>query len=82
MKLSEDLLDAIDGGEECRGRDSQISRWADMAKRVERDRAELIALVGNCRMVLKFEHTLRPDYGWLEWITENIDPVLSRMEKP
>jgi len=43
MKLSDDLLDNIDGGDECRGRDSQLSRWADKAERLERDRAELLA---------------------------------------
>ena len=43
MTLFQDLMDAIDGGTECRGRDSQISRWADMAKRLERQHDELLA---------------------------------------
>jgi len=34
--LSTDLLDAIDGGEECRGRDAQISEWARTAEKYER----------------------------------------------
>jgi hypothetical protein len=35
-RLSTDLLDAIDGATESRGRDSQITEWADRAQRLER----------------------------------------------
>lgn len=34
--LSEDLLDAIDGATESRGRDSQITEWAGRARELER----------------------------------------------
>ena len=34
--LSSDLLDAIDGATESTGRDSQISEWADRARKLER----------------------------------------------
>ena len=30
--LKEQILDEIDGGEECRGRDSQLTSWADEIK--------------------------------------------------
>lgn len=33
--LSEELIDDIDGGEECRGRDSQLTRWIEMARKLE-----------------------------------------------
>jgi hypothetical protein len=35
MKLSEELLDDIDGSEESTGRDSRLTRWADMAAKLE-----------------------------------------------
>jgi hypothetical protein len=35
MKLSEELLDDIDGGEEYTGRDSRLTRWAGMAEALE-----------------------------------------------
>jgi hypothetical protein len=35
-RLSTDLLDAIDGATESRGRDSQITEWAARAERLER----------------------------------------------
>ena len=35
-RLSTDLLDAIDGATESRGRDSQITEWATRAERLER----------------------------------------------
>lgn len=35
MKLSEELLDHIDGAEESRGHDSRLTRWAEMAKSLE-----------------------------------------------
>ena len=34
--LSEAILDEIDGAEECKGRDSMLTRWADEATRLER----------------------------------------------
>ena len=33
--LSSDILDAIDGAEETRGRDSQLTQWADRALALE-----------------------------------------------
>lgn len=35
MSLSNDILDAIDGAEETRGRDSRYQEWADRAKTME-----------------------------------------------
>lgn len=35
MKLSQELADAIDGAEESRGFDAQLTRWAEMAERLE-----------------------------------------------
>lgn len=35
MKLSEELLDHIDGAEESTGRDSRLTRWAEMAEKLE-----------------------------------------------
>lgn len=35
MKLSEELLDHIDGAEESRGADSRLTRWAEMAEELE-----------------------------------------------
>jgi hypothetical protein len=35
MKLSEELLDQIDGAEESVGADSRLTRWADMARALE-----------------------------------------------
>nr|WP_294525812.1 hypothetical protein [uncultured Rhodopila sp.] len=35
MTLSESLLDAIDGAEETKGRDSQLGTWAVWAERME-----------------------------------------------
>lgn len=35
MKLSTSLEDAITGGDECRGRDSQLTAWAEEARRLE-----------------------------------------------
>lgn len=35
MKLSEMIRDEIDGAEECRGRDSQLTEWAAAAERME-----------------------------------------------
>lgn len=35
MKLSEELLDHVDGAEESRGNDSRLTRWADMAQSLE-----------------------------------------------
>lgn len=35
MKLSEELRDAIDGGEERRGRDSQLTEWITRAEALE-----------------------------------------------
>jgi hypothetical protein len=36
MKLSEELLDHIDGAEESGGNDSRLTRWAQMAQALER----------------------------------------------
>lgn len=36
-KLSEDILDEIDGGEERRGRDGQLTEWVERARKLERD---------------------------------------------
>jgi hypothetical protein len=33
--LSSDILDAIDGAEETRGRDSQLTQWADRAQAMQ-----------------------------------------------
>lgn len=44
MKLSDQLLDALDGGEECRGRDAQLTEWARLARELER----LATIIGMC----------------------------------
>lgn len=41
--LSSEILDDIDGAEECRGRDSKLTAWADAAKGLERQRDALVA---------------------------------------
>lgn len=46
IPLSTDLRDAIDGGEECRGRDSQLTAWADEAERLERIEQKYVNLCG------------------------------------
>lgn len=35
MKLSASLRDALDGGEECKGRDSQLTEWIAQAEQLE-----------------------------------------------
>jgi hypothetical protein len=35
MKLSEELLDHVDGAEESAGNDSRLTRWAEAAKTLE-----------------------------------------------
>ncbi len=35
VSLSHDILDAIDGAEETKGRDSRYQEWADRAKAME-----------------------------------------------
>lgn len=44
--LSEELLDAIDGAEETRGRDSRLQRWAGMALRLEAAQTERDEMAG------------------------------------
>lgn len=34
-KLSDDILDAIDGSEERRGRDAQLTEWVERARKLE-----------------------------------------------
>jgi hypothetical protein len=43
-RLSELIRDAIDGGEECRGRDSQLTQWIEMAESLEAVRRAAQAL--------------------------------------
>lgn len=35
QKLSELIADQIDGGEECRGRDAQLTEWVRLAQDLE-----------------------------------------------
>jgi hypothetical protein len=47
MKLSEELLDNIDGAEECQGRDSQLTRWVEAAEVLEhRNRQLKLCIMG------------------------------------
>jgi hypothetical protein len=47
MKLSEELLDAIDGGEECAGRDSRLTEWARQAEHLELCRESLLTTLAE-----------------------------------
>lgn len=44
-KLSEEIRDAIDGGEECRGRDSQLTEWIKKADALELNIDQLKSLL-------------------------------------
>lgn len=50
--LSEELLDAVDGAEETRGRDSRLQRWAGMALRLELAQAERDEMAGALRDII------------------------------
>lgn len=48
-KLSEELRDAIDGGDECRGRDSQLTEWTKRAEILEATIVTQAALLSDIR---------------------------------
>jgi hypothetical protein len=43
VKLSTSIEDAITSGDDCRGRDSQLTGWAEEARRLEEELAEFTA---------------------------------------
>ena len=41
---------------------------------------EMLEALREAHQVIGLEHTLRPDYGWLEWLDEKITPVIAKAE--
>ena len=53
MMLSDEILDDIDGGEECRGRDSRLTEWARRAKALESECASYDKLFEDSLRIIK-----------------------------